>query len=370
MGELEEQMKDFQRASQKECGELTSQMQAQHNDIQHYKEVISTLQQKQAELEITLTRERRLRQEAEMQVKSLQSNNSVNHKLVNLPEKRKFDAGQPVEQAPGNMDDLTCGKCDNDSRCQCIDDFIAAGVGMDQDTNSVFKTFDASGGSLSNGDQGGEATEIDFTTRFASQRTNNAINSSVRNIAQPSPRVVDPCGFCRNDTECICAAMAAEPSQYTPSISRENSSMKPPQHRQKSKTCTNNPGTCEQCQSDPTSTLFCKTLAASRATTQANTATNSSNGVIPSTSKDNKVTDRSGDVHLSCAEAYTTLSRHHAFPRASEQLGSWVSQLTPNPVSADTKDHTAFEIEAANVMSVLKFFDKKYGETPQKTGAR
>ena len=64
---------------------------------------------------------------------------------------------------------------------------------------------------------------------------------------------------------------------------------------------------------------------------------------------------------LSCADAFTRLSQHHAFPRASHELGSWVSQLTAVPGTAKTEGRTAFEIEAASVMSVLKFFDNRFG---------
>lgn len=65
-----------------------------------------------------------------------------------------------------------------------------------------------------------------------------------------------------------------------------------------------------------------------------------------------------GGLTLSCADTFTTLSRHPAFDRANEELEAWMPQLATVPGSLE---RTAFEVEAASVMGVLKFFDRRFG---------
>lgn len=76
---------------------------------------------------------------------------------------------------------------------------------------------------------------------------------------------------------------------------------------------------------------------------------------------------------LSCADAYQTLSRHPAFDQASEELGTWIPELRTIPGGRTSargqtgreersmEGLTAFEVEAASVMGVLKFFDRRFG---------
>ena len=355
MGELEEQLKESQDAAHRENGELKVELSHLHEDIQHYTNQLSSLQQRQSELEMALAMERRIRQQAEISLETLkrQMNGTVSPGPLSSRKKMKVDEasrnGEPEEKG---VNGIICGKCNQSSRCECIEEF-AAMLGSHGSAESLEDHSPPAKGYESDQDD----NEIDFTARFASQRSSNTDTNGQKPSAEPSPRETDPCGFCRNDTECICAAIARDSAQQ--------SLPKPPQAARQdsngdaiSSSCTNNPGTCAQCRSDPRSTVFCKTLAATR--TQSNIPqTNGVNGLKTEPREPNATA--SGPT-LSCADAFSALSRHHAFPQASEQLGSWVPQLTSVSSTPTAEGRTAFEIEAANVMSVLKFFDNRYGE--------
>ena len=71
---------------------------------------------------------------------------------------------------------------------------------------------------------------------------------------------------------------------------------------------------------------------------------------------------------LSCARAFTTLKQHPAFDKATKNIQEWLPQLNtvpaanPRPVPASgPSSYTAFEIEGASVLGVLKFFDRRFG---------
>lgn len=241
-----------------------------------------------------------------------------------------------------------------------------------------------------------EEMEIDFTSRFASS-SHTATNSKAA-----SPSTFDRCGFCQDGTPCICAEMAAEEetekttaldtrlapiqnlSQFTPPPSdgdvRSELTLPPINNP-----CANGPGTCAQCVADPRSTLFCKSLAAARsAAGGSNSGCCGGKGSGPSggccqsrpTTRNSHRTSTSVPepssraVSLSCADAFTTLSRHPNFSRANDELGSWLPRLQtlPNPEEVAPKDkqghitdsRPAMEVEAASVMGVLRYFDRRF----------
>jgi hypothetical protein len=65
-------------------------------------------------------------------------------------------------------------------------------------------------------------------------------------------------------------------------------------------------------------------------------------------------------ITLSCADAYTTLSRHPGYGRAQGEMAGWMGRLLPVPAAGEGK--TAMEIDAANVMTVLKEFDRRFAD--------
>lgn len=231
--------------------------------------------------------------------------------------------------------------------------------------------------------------EIDFTSRFSAFHTQNDESS----ISSPA---VDPCGFCQDGTPCICAEMAAQEeqrqkqsrrlsfdsrnrlapiqniSQFTPppSDSDARSEVTLPPISQTTNLCANGPGTCAQCQADPRSTLFCKSLAAARsATSNSGCCGGKGPGGGCCQSRNPSANHASGSngttpLTLSCADAFTTLSRHPNFSRASDEIDSWLPKLytLPEPHGPSVSSRPTMEVEAASVMGVLRYFDRRFAD--------
>ncbi|KAL4886328.1 hypothetical protein BJY04DRAFT_178878 [Aspergillus karnatakaensis] len=275
---------------------------------------------------------------------------------------------------------LGCNRCST-SHCQCIEDaFAMPGLEMNRpalDPEPKIKPEP-------------EEMEIDFTTRFAAPHHDDTLSP----VASPP---VDPCGFCQDGTPCICAEMAAQEEQRRRGSTFENNRLAPIQNMsqftpppsetdarsevtlppisQATNPCANGPGTCAACVSDPRRTLFCKTLAASRSASGTPTGCCGGKGAdggccqtrAPAPRPAPAPTDRAATpLTLSCADAFTTLSRHPKFSRASDELTSWLPKLhtLPNPrdVSHNAASRAAMEVEAASVMGVLRYFDRRFAD--------
>ncbi|KAF5102286.1 hypothetical protein D0Z00_000469 [Geotrichum galactomycetum] len=162
-----------------------------------------------------------------------------------------------------------------------------------------------------------EEMEVDFTKVFAKEKAPKPSVIVEQPVPQPEvPEVeivhsttstpMDPCGFCSDGTPCLCAETAEQEASsmaelntlpplvgITQSNSSNHNSLSPsvslPSSRNGSISnlvklpalshegsgastpksgCTGKPGTCQQCQADPMSTLFCTTLANQIATTK------------------------------------------------------------------------------------------------------
>ncbi|KAK1141955.1 hypothetical protein N8T08_008278 [Aspergillus melleus] len=242
-----------------------------------------------------------------------------------------------------------------------------------------------------------EEMEIDFTTRFAAPQAQEDTSTAVSSPA------VDPCGFCQDGTPCICAEMAAQEEQREQRSSFETNRLAPIQNlsqftpppsdgdvrsevtlppiSQATNPCANGPGTCAQCMSDPQRTLFCKTLAASRSASVASSGCcggkgadggccQSRNSNPPprsgSTVNANSARSKTPSLTLSYSDAFTTLSRHPNFSRASDDISAWLPKLhtLPNPkdVAPAETSRAAMEVEAASVMGVLRYFDRRFAD--------
>ncbi|KAL4793363.1 hypothetical protein BDV19DRAFT_366735 [Aspergillus venezuelensis] len=274
---------------------------------------------------------------------------------------------------------LGCNRCST-SHCQCIEDAFAMPE-MNRAPEPKIKPEP-------------EEMEIDFTTRFAAPHHEDTVSP----VSSPP---VDPCGFCQDGTPCICAEMAAQEEQRRRSSAFENNRLAPIQNISQftpppsdsdvrsevtlppisqataANPCANGPGTCSACVSDPRRTLFCKTLAASRSASGTPTGCCGGKGAdggccqtrAPAPAPPpRQIPERaSTPLTLSCADAFTTLSRHPNFSRASDELASWLPKLhtLPNPrdVSRTTpSSRAAMEVEAASVMGVLRYFDRRFAD--------
>ncbi|CAL5871354.1 uncharacterized protein PFLUO_LOCUS5604 [Penicillium psychrofluorescens] len=313
---------------------------------------------------------------------------------------------------------LGCSNCSS-THCQCIEDAFAMPIDSHESSHSKHRPHGVGNANAAPDIKPDpEEMEIDFTSRFAAapaQTNSGSNNSHSNNNNNTSSPPVDPCGFCQDGTPCICAEMAAQEqprgrrssfenprlapiqslSQFTPPPSDGDvrSEVTLPPISQATHPCANGPGTCAQCLADPRSTLFCKTLAASRSASgtptgggccggkgadggccmsrgsnaPATTTTNRNNlGPIPALSAAPK--SASPSLTLTCADAFTTLSRHPNFSRASDDISTWLPKLNtlPHPrdlpVAPDGRDRAAMEVEAASVMGVLRYFDRRFAE--------
>lgn len=323
---------------------------------------------------------------------------------------------QPSAQEELSDVPMGCGNCTSSTSCQCIDEAFNVLNATTDGGEDILSTKRLHSPSPTDSQkrvkpEPHDELEIDFTTAF-----------SARPDPSSAPRAIDsstdPCGFCNDGTPCICAEMAAETerdraaatslhnaalqqssnsglrcgmnqlAQFTPPPSEGDVSSTPQAFQNAPPVavpnpCASGPGTCAQCRTDPNSTLFCKALHASRSQSavapagccggaataagccqnQINTgrATRSSTSTTASTTSD-LTKPNAQSIKLTCADAYTTLSRHPGYERASEEIASWMPKLHTGNVAVAEKleGRPAMEIDAANVMSVLKDFDRRF----------
>ena len=399
-------------------GELEEQM----------KQIEDEHDQEQDTLKVTVTR---LEKEVEKYRKELAQAVDRCRKLENelaalKPASTSNSTASPEDEPDSAAADLSigCGNCTLETRCQCIDDAFEAMGGEEssipQNHHHHHEKRPHSPAHVLPAEkrlkrEPKESLEIDITSIYASKASasHRADNHS------PTSAVADPCGFCSDGLPCICAEVAAEQehqqaqsqtstvsiisrltprqlNQFTPPPSEGDVSFPDPASTTAAPGCgASGPGTCAQCRADPNSTLFCKSLAASRARSTA-LPSGCCGGQTPGGSRCQSRTDAvplplaserttrsraagsnqpnsyseqfqlstSSRVTLSCADAYTTLSRHPAYERAAGDIGEWMPKLhASEPGSAKLEGRPSLEIDAANVMAVLRDFDRRFGKS-------
>lgn len=406
VGELEEQLKQIEEENEQEQETLKFKVDKLEQEVEQY----------QKELARWVDRCRRL----ETELATFKNASTSNSKPVS--------PNQNEPDVTGNDTSIGCGNCTIETRCQCIDDAFAVmdGNGAAATPNHQYEKRPHSPSQVALGEKRiklelKESMEIDFTAAYASKPPPAA---RVENHS-PTSAVADPCGFCSDGTPCICAEVAAEQEQqsqtnnntismisratprqldqFTPPPSEGDVSYPmPASNSGVSSGCgASGPGTCAQCRADPNSTLFCKSLAASRAQSSSTPSAccggqtpggsccqsnASATTALPLQGRANLRTTRSrtaasqslpqpdvvamrrpsSGVTLTCADAYTTLSRHPAYERAAGDIGEWMPKLhASEPLGArSVEGRPALEIDAANVMAVLRDFDRRFGKSP------
>lgn len=412
-------MKTIEQEDKKEQDQLRSVVERLQVEVETYSGELFAWRDRCQRLEKELDAERARRQASQTQVKVLGAEVPVPTDAVPLPPRTStrpksaivqgMQSSQMRDQFPTEEVAIGCGKCSTNSRCECIEQaFNIENIGSDI-SNTISKRPHTPYGLTSNKRhrqtpnymvKTGLVTdmEIDFTTNPASQPdigTSAPVQSS-----DHENLVADPCGFCSNGTPCICAEMTfGVPSGRESRMAPARMQCTPPPSdgdvirpdlqaladgisvtTSSSNPCINGPGTCAQCQADPQSTLFCKSLASTRHSALASTMKaqvladtavqccgkpgtccsgsepldQTSSGVITYTD--------AAQPTVTCADAFTALSRHPAYERASAQWGEWLSQLqTTTSRSRGMENRTAYEIESASVLGVLRFFDRRFG---------
>ena len=285
-----------------------------------------------------------------------------------------------------------CGNCSADGSCECLEETIKQGANIPASVELKRSHSPSTEQSEKRQRQSAPSTpiEMDFTAQFSSKPAAQAQEPTVHASRLP----IESCGFCEEGTYCVCAEAAAAAAreerehenrlapllnEVTPPPSDTDvidgtltklPSMHPNQmHRPVaspviSNPCANGPGTCQQCISDPKSGLFCRSLAAMRASAAPGSSTpegccgGNASGAgccksIPTAAPSQP------PPSLSCADTYKTLSTHKNFDQASDELSTWLGRLHATP--PHHAGRAPMEVEAASVMGVLKLFDRRFG---------
>jgi len=411
VGELEEHIKKIEDEDEREQTELRSQIDRLEAEVEHYQEGLMAWHERCHGLKKSLENERGQKEALAQELATLRSGRDKETDAVPLPPRKsgRKRTTTTLEQQSDSLQSIPdplgipmgCGSCTTTGRCECIEQaFNMSNITFPEDsapkrplspqTSTNNKRVRQS---ETNPKADGEELEIDFTTRFSTKpiATPAAVPSSAQPTAASPTTIPDPCGFCQDGSPCICAEMAAENaqsnhlaptlSQFTPPpsegdvVSKVAAPPQPNSARAMSSTanpCANGPGTCAQCIADPRSTIFCKSLAAARTsptptkndTTQGCTGASSTGGCC----RTQLHAARSAGLTLTCADAYTTLSHHPNYTEASDDLASWMPNLQTRPMPPGEEGRPAMEVDAANVMSVLKFFDRRFGRDDHEQG--
>lgn len=298
-----------------------------------------------------------------------------------------------------------CGKCSHGNDCECLEESLRS---LPNESSELKRSLSPDQTSHDKKrpkhslEQPGPL-EVDFTSMFSSkpsslqsrpsQETVMAYNASLRAGG-------DSCGFCDGNTFCLCAEAAAAQSA-NPTLERENEirlapllhevtpppsetdvtisdtpsmklpslhpnhrmhhAVKPPTLAPIEDSCARGPGSCRQCQEDPKSGLFCRSLAAMRSSGSPVDSgccggAGSGGGCCKSTELS---LPAATEPSLSCAETYKTLASHRNFDQASDELGNWLPKL--HAVAPKYPGRGPVDIEAASVMNVIKYFDVRFG---------
>jgi hypothetical protein len=298
-----------------------------------------------------------------------------------------------VEQAIA-ISTSTCGRCSADSRCECLEETIKAASDMPA-TIELKRAHSPPSqdytGKRHRPPEPHNSLEVDFTAQFSSKPTQQIHPAQDTQIsARPS---AESCGFCEDGTYCVCAEAAASvvgaahethiqlapllneitppPSDTDANGNRNKLQTEHPTKMHLSvaaaipDTCINGPGTCQQCQSDPKSGLFCRSLAtlgdfATPTSSAPGGCCGGNDAGGPCCKSLLPAQPTRPPSGLSCADAYKVLSTHEKFDQASDELNSWLGHL--QATSAQHAGRAPVEVEAASVMGVLRLFDRRFGK--------
>jgi Minimal binding motif of Hap4 for binding to Hap2/3/5 len=427
VGELEEQLEDTKEEQQKREGDMRNKISRLEADLERFTGELQSWKLRCDTLDRIAEYERREKEAALAELSYLRNGaKKTGTDAVPLPPRRNRQTQQKAPEtqqyAPTPLkiesELLGCGGCTSSSNCACVDEAMAiasSGCGkcsidtycecleetLKPSTN-VSTTVELKRAHSPSADEQAEKRqrhsapstplEVDFTAQFSSKpAARPSVQESTIQISRPP---AESCGFCEEGTYCVCAEAAAAANasneqnhenrlapllnEVTPPPSDTDAdggmiklpSMQPNHmHRPvaipaPSNSCANGPGTCKQCQSDPKSGLFCRSLAAMRSSATPNSTVpegccggNAGGGGCCKSLP--PATTSQPPPSLSVADTYKTLSTHKGFDQASDELSTWLARLHATP--PQQAGRAPMEVEAASVMGVLKLFDRRFG---------
>ncbi|KAI4147660.1 MAG: hypothetical protein LQ340_005450, partial [Diploschistes diacapsis] len=371
---------------------LRDAVDAYENDLRKMEQDLFAWKIRCQDLEGLVLEERSKRDRAEKQLEAL-ANEAIQLNPGNgeqggndQPQLQEIPDPQQAYHTPPEMP-VGCGSCTLYSRCQCFEEALGMPIEEAADdmllqkralspTNEPRDVNKRLKQALNTPEE--EPLETDFTNFSPPPTTtNDALAATTTSLPD------DKCGFCEDGSTCLCAELHADlertkdPQTNTITIPNDPS-LSTSQHPTASTPqltpasgCTNDPGSCPTCRSSATSTLLCTTLAGAqpapfRALSSAALSADpcplgaaccrvsktletsfprsgngnhtgsgigsSTSGTAPQLSSGRNPTGPT----ISCADAFTTLSRHPAFARASRDLAGWLPRLVTIPSTATT----------------------------------
>lgn len=421
VGELEEELEETKEAQQKREADMKKRILLLEADIRRFNDELHSWKMRCDTLDRIVEYEKKEKEAALVELSYVRSGalttgtdavpippRRLRQKEVNAPRPSQFPVSPPLTEPKepvgcGNcsptkcacvdhviaMSASICGKCDAGGHCECLEESIKAASDIlpPADLKRTHSPVShENSGKRHRPDEPDTPLEIDFTTQFNSKP--KELTHITQDLPTTATAATESCGFCEDGTYCVCAEAAANTIastghetqlQLTPVLNEitpppsdtDGSSGNSKQRRfhpgkdqdspvpALTNPCINGPGTCEQCQSDPRSGLFCKSLAALRDSSAQGACCggNAQGGAccksLPATQPTHP------PPSLSCADAYKTLSTHKNFERATNELNSWIGDLQTAPLQKG--ERAPMEIEAASVMGVLRLFDRRFG---------
>lgn len=460
VGELEEQLKETEEQRLKREEEMKDLIEDQRNEIsrlerevQRFSDDTKAWIERHNDLQRMLAWEKQEKEAAVVELAYLRHGaRSTGTDAVPLPPRRQQKKKKaPIIIVPPPTSSSTelqgCGNCSSGSKCACVDAVVEMAIDgcgrcapdhcecieeMSREiiTDSTDIKRPLSPSAYQNSSKRVRQSielplEMDFTTqpKVIASPPPLPVSRSTQDIASilntPHRSAVESCGFCKNDSFCLCEAAAAEEAEaarlaaqssvdirlapllneVTPPPSDTDVTMgdnqyklppfnhraphtvqpfAPVQPQTQTSGCSGVPGSCAQCQDDPKSGLFCRSLAAMRdsATPGASgggcCGGGSASGGCCKSQPSKASTPQPAAITalmarepaLSCAEAYKTLKSHRGFEQATNELGTWLPKLEMVERAGEGKypGRPAYEVRAASVMSVLKDFDVRFGK--------
>lgn len=326
-----------------------------------------------------------------------------------------------AEEALQSVHTSGCGGCGPGTGCQCLDEVLNTPEPPPQPKRASSPSNPVPCGKRMRPAprEPPAAIEMDFTHIFKKEsatqfraEVQTRLPSEVPADAMPRVTVPpkDSCGFCTEGSYCVCAdttlpksssIMDTTSSTTTlPSIfSQENQVLSPPPEPEgvpapmeitstgavkirprqklptspvtKSRCGPGGPGTCAQCVADPQSGLFCRTLAAMN-DSKGGSAGGCCGGGGPGGGCCKSKKGGGQPIGISCADTYKTLSSHRNFDQAFEEIGTWLPKLKvvekPGERGEEEEESpgkSAVEIDAASIMTTLKFLDVRFRKNRQ-----
>lgn len=279
--------------------------------------------------------------------------------------KKMFDEGSPVDN---------CGFCSDDTPCVCRE---AA-----KEAAQISQTMAQNGNGTMNEDDL-EDSEDEEVAKMLPPIQNSAIRKASLPVMHPGPSVEireitnlnaglpeSPQANQLGLNQGLLGQMGANSSMQNQKNQSQNQRSQSPQTQSQTQKagCTGNPGTCEQCQMDPMSTLFCSTVANKANESNERSTDRSASEPLPS-----RTLSRTGSrasvpmaltsapstpgtpssvpgpagMFIPCADAYKTLSRHKQFNLVD--FGTLVGKLTTR----------GMQVEVQSVANVLRELDRR-----------